>query len=147
MIKKKKHYLIISKSFSRRKEWSFPMPNYNEHLDNWNVKSSLLPSAIPSLLGYKQWQQCPTDTPGVHPLMAVSSTGGGSCPSPGFCHFSNQTQQVTPMWSWPSPFRIWEQQASSIFFLQRNKTTGKENLSAVHVFSKHFKIVLVQNPF
>lgn len=49
-------------------------------------------------------------------------------------------------WSLASPFRMWEQQASNIFFLHRNKTMGKENLFASLVFLKHFKIAFVQNP-
>lgn len=56
---------------------------------------------------------------------------------------SKPSKPPTPMWSLPSPFRMWELQTSNIFFLQRNKTIGKEYLFAVLVFLKH----LIKNPF
>lgn len=74
-------------------EWSFTMPKYNVHLDNYNVKS----------LCYHQLSHLYWDTKSdssvppteVHTHMAASRTRGGSCPLPGFCHFSKQTQQAT----------------------------------------------------
>lgn len=96
--------------------WQLVLVSTQHRLDDFtNIKSCLLSAAVDQqhhlLHPFFTGVQPVTVVFHRHrgPYMLASSTGLGFCPLPGFCHFSNQNQQVTPIWSLPNPFGKWDQ--------------------------------------